>query len=279
MRGHRARLRRARAAARPQVHPHQRAAAYARRVLGVLGIGTLFDGVIAIEDMRMFGHLRPKPDARMLRRAGAQAARAAARCVLVEDTLDHQKAARRVGMRTVWMQRYARRAASPAPSRAHGSPPGRRRATCGSSAGLSAGDARPGRAGKPVRKALAVSIRTRQLVFTCRDARPEPADCARIARPTEGMQPRLFRYRDPTPTIRCPGERSVAEPRRNGRRRPARKRPKPGERRVQILQTLATMLEQPGADRITTAALAASSTSAKPRCTATSPARRRCSKG
>ena len=38
---------------------------------------------------------------------------------------------------------------------------------------------------------------------------------------------------------------------------PARKRPKPGERRVQILHTLAGMLEQPGADRITTAALAA----------------------
>jgi len=37
----------------------------------------------------------------------------------------------------------------------------------------------------------------------------------------------------------------------------ARKRPKPGERRVQILQTLARMLEQPGAERITTAALAA----------------------
>jgi TetR/AcrR family transcriptional regulator len=36
-----------------------------------------------------------------------------------------------------------------------------------------------------------------------------------------------------------------------------RKRPKPGERRVQILQTLATMLEQPGSERITTAALAA----------------------
>jgi TetR/AcrR family transcriptional regulator len=38
---------------------------------------------------------------------------------------------------------------------------------------------------------------------------------------------------------------------------PGRKRPKPGERRVQILQTLAEMLEQPGAERITTAALAA----------------------
>ena len=36
-----------------------------------------------------------------------------------------------------------------------------------------------------------------------------------------------------------------------------RKRPKPGERRVQILQALAAMLEQPGSDRITTAALAA----------------------
>jgi TetR/AcrR family transcriptional regulator len=42
---------------------------------------------------------------------------------------------------------------------------------------------------------------------------------------------------------------AVAEP-------TGRKRPKPGERRVQILQTLAHMLEQPGADRITTAALA-----------------------
>ena len=37
---------------------------------------------------------------------------------------------------------------------------------------------------------------------------------------------------------------------------PLRKRPKPGERRVQILQALASMLEQPGSERITTAALA-----------------------
>ena len=36
-----------------------------------------------------------------------------------------------------------------------------------------------------------------------------------------------------------------------------RKRPKPGERRAQILQTLAGMLEQPGSERVTTAALAA----------------------
>ena len=37
----------------------------------------------------------------------------------------------------------------------------------------------------------------------------------------------------------------------------SRKRMKPGERRAQILQTLASMLEQPGAERITTASLAA----------------------
>jgi len=30
----------------------------------------------------------------------------AARCVLVEDMLEHQRSARALGMRTVWMQRY-----------------------------------------------------------------------------------------------------------------------------------------------------------------------------
>jgi len=39
--------------------------------------------------------------------------------------------------------------------------------------------------------------------------------------------------------------------------KPVRKRPRPGERRLQILQTLAQMLEQPGGERVTTAALAA----------------------
>lgn len=38
---------------------------------------------------------------------------------------------------------------------------------------------------------------------------------------------------------------------------PARKRPRPGERKIQILQVLAEMLESPKGDRVTTAALAA----------------------
>lgn len=80
--------------------------AYARRVLGALGIEHLFDGLVSIEDMRMFGQLRPKPDARMLRELAAKLKVHPAHCTLVEDTLVHQKAARRVGMGTVWMQRW-----------------------------------------------------------------------------------------------------------------------------------------------------------------------------
>jgi putative hydrolase of the HAD superfamily len=87
--------------------------AYAERVLGVLGIGACFEALISIEDMRVFGELRPKPDARMLRTLLARLRVPATRCVLVEDTLQHQKAARRVGMKTVWMQRWTRAAARP----------------------------------------------------------------------------------------------------------------------------------------------------------------------
>jgi putative hydrolase of the HAD superfamily len=85
--------------------------AYAHRVLRALGVERLFDAVLAIEDMAMFGQLRPKPDRRMLRRVAARLGAHPARCVLVEDTLQHQKSARAVGMRTAWMQRWIRRAA------------------------------------------------------------------------------------------------------------------------------------------------------------------------
>ena len=86
--------------------------AYTERVLGALGIARAFDGVFAIEDMTMFGELRPKPDARMLKRLAVWLRVPPSRCVLVEDTLVHQKAARSIGMGTVWMQRWMRRAAA-----------------------------------------------------------------------------------------------------------------------------------------------------------------------
>lgn len=83
-------------------------AAYAQRVLLLLGMAHLFDGVIPIEGMSMFGNLRPKPDARMFRHVVARLRVKACRCVLVEDTLEHQKSARAVGIQTVWMQRWVR---------------------------------------------------------------------------------------------------------------------------------------------------------------------------
>ena len=79
---------------------------YTLRVLRALRMERAFDGVISIEDMVMFGDLRPKPDARMLRRLLATLKVRAVDCVLVEDVLANQRSARALGIRTVWMQRY-----------------------------------------------------------------------------------------------------------------------------------------------------------------------------
>lgn len=81
-------------------------ASYARRVLTALDLAGCFEGVVSIERMRVFGRLRPKPDARMLRVVLARLKLRPTRCVLVEDTLAHQRAAHAVGLGTVWMQRY-----------------------------------------------------------------------------------------------------------------------------------------------------------------------------
>ena len=79
---------------------------YAKRVLTALDLAGCFEGVIAIEHMRVFGELRPKPDVRSLRAILARHRLPAHRCVLVEDTVANLKSARRLGLRTVWMQHY-----------------------------------------------------------------------------------------------------------------------------------------------------------------------------
>ncbi|WP_167353903.1 pyrimidine 5'-nucleotidase [Caballeronia sordidicola] len=77
---------------------------YARAVLSELGIGKLFERVIAIEDMQdRSGYWRAKPDAVMLRRAMRRAHVALADAVLVEDTRGHLKSYKRLGIRTVWI--------------------------------------------------------------------------------------------------------------------------------------------------------------------------------
>lgn len=96
-------------------------ASYAKRVLTALDLAQCFEGVIAIESMRVFGALRPKPDARMLKVVLARLKLPAARCVLVEDTLANLKSARPLGIRTVWMQHYlGTRARGRMPGRAAG---------------------------------------------------------------------------------------------------------------------------------------------------------------
>src|SRR5690606_37445260 len=67
---------------------------YARAVLKALRIADLFDDVCSIEHTRF----RPKPDAygflRLLRRNRL----AAAQCIMVEDTLDNLRTAKKLGM-------------------------------------------------------------------------------------------------------------------------------------------------------------------------------------
>ncbi len=80
-------------------------------MLRAIGMERCFEAVVAVEQMAMFGQVRPKPDARMFTHLLARLKLRPGRCVLVEDTLEHQKSAHGLGMRTVWMQRWLRRAA------------------------------------------------------------------------------------------------------------------------------------------------------------------------
>lgn len=84
---------------------------YAERVLRALGLRQAFHAVFGIEHMRAFGHWRPKPDPRMLRMWLARMGWAPSRCTLVEDSLANLRSARRLGLRTVWMQGYLPRPA------------------------------------------------------------------------------------------------------------------------------------------------------------------------
>ncbi len=72
---------------------------YSRAVLRLLGIADLFDDVFTIERTRY----RPKPDSHgFLRLCRANHLRPQ-RCIMVEDTADNLKTAKRLGMKTVWV--------------------------------------------------------------------------------------------------------------------------------------------------------------------------------
>ncbi len=72
---------------------------YVSAVLSLLRVDDLFADVMAVEQTRF----RPKPDSfgflRLLQRHDLRAAQ----CVMVEDSLENLLAAKRLGMRTVWV--------------------------------------------------------------------------------------------------------------------------------------------------------------------------------
>ncbi len=75
--------------------------AYAREVLRLLKIVDLFDDVIAMEQI----DYRPKPDQYGYRKLLRKHRIRARQCVMVEDSLENLKTAKRLGMRTVWVNR------------------------------------------------------------------------------------------------------------------------------------------------------------------------------
>jgi putative hydrolase of the HAD superfamily len=79
---------------------------YAHEVLRHLGLHRHFARHIPIESMRVHGQLRPKPSKQLLRKLLAKERISARRCILVEDTVINLKAAKTLGLRTVWITRY-----------------------------------------------------------------------------------------------------------------------------------------------------------------------------
>jgi putative hydrolase of the HAD superfamily len=72
---------------------------YAHAVLKLLKVDDLFDDVVAVEHTRY----RPKPDFAGFRYVMRKHRVSATQCVMIEDSLDNLRAAKRLGMQTVWV--------------------------------------------------------------------------------------------------------------------------------------------------------------------------------
>ncbi|MCE1185786.1 MAG: HAD-IA family hydrolase, partial [Rhodocyclales bacterium] len=81
--------------------------AYARAVLQVMGVARHFDDVWGVEQMRF----HPKPLARGFRHLLHAHRLHPARCILVEDSAENLRTAKRLGMQTVWISTSPRQPA------------------------------------------------------------------------------------------------------------------------------------------------------------------------
>ncbi|GAC1408582.1 MAG: pyrimidine 5'-nucleotidase [Burkholderiaceae bacterium] len=93
---------------------------YSTFVIRHLGIKHQFNHHVAIESMQVHRQLRPKPSKALLRKLLAEHRVAARHCILVEDTLSTLKAAKAIGLRTVWVTGYLH---SVVPTDLRGKPP------------------------------------------------------------------------------------------------------------------------------------------------------------
>ena len=80
--------------------------AYAEGVIARLGLAPFLDEVVCIEDMRFAGRWQPKPSVASLRRVCARLRIDPRSAVLIEDTVVNLRAARRLGMRTVFVREW-----------------------------------------------------------------------------------------------------------------------------------------------------------------------------
>ena len=87
---------------------------YAHELMRELGLQRDFRQQISVEMMRVHGRLQPKPSRQFLRKLLAKEGLSARGCVLVEDTLANLKAAKAVGMRTVWITQFLLAQSQPA---------------------------------------------------------------------------------------------------------------------------------------------------------------------
>jgi len=72
---------------------------YSRRILDILGIAGRFEAIFCIEHLRFM----PKPYPAGFYRLLARMRLKAPQCVMVEDSLENLKTAKKLGMKTVWV--------------------------------------------------------------------------------------------------------------------------------------------------------------------------------
>lgn len=83
---------------------------YVKALLPLLGVEDLFDAVVCANDMHLLGDWRCKPDETLFASLAARFRVRPEQCAFIEDSPANLKAAKKLGMLTVWCAGYRKRA-------------------------------------------------------------------------------------------------------------------------------------------------------------------------